>query len=619
MASDWRDETVSDDATATCVRHLQALGRALNNYEGHRGELPPHLSDLYPVYATDLALFHCPADPSPGDPLFPELADPRLPTSYIYEQTTDRVPPHLGWHLGPDWFEGLTWRDVRSIQCRYYGDRVPVLYCRHHQPSSLHLDSAAQVYQTQSHWELDPATVDVMLERMEQALSEDPTQFATHWLRPDIEGYFSSISLEVPLPATRRRRMSRIAARLCAAAELLPDCSPSDFYRLAARLYYAAGRTQSAVRAYRQAARQARDDKAGLLARTAPSRPRGRGLPESLVEAYLQAEMARQHIPGLSVAVLREGQTVLAEGYGLANVELSSPATAETVYRLASVTKPFTGIGIMLLVEERSLSLDDRITEILPDLPMAWGGITVRHLLTHTSGIKDYPNAPGRPGITEHTPEACLGRVADLPLEFDPGERHAYSNSGYVLLGLIIEKHSEKTYGEFLAERIFQPLGMATTGVVDQRRIVRNRASGYVWEEDTLWNHPSNTPQGATAATGGLLSTVLDLAKWDAALSGETLLKRETIEQMWTPATLNDGSTTGYGLGWSVGTFHNHRRVGHTGRMNGFSPCIRRFTDGGLTVIVLCNLDRIGVAEALANEITGLYLKSASVGSGGAT
>src|SRR5436190_23346364 len=199
------DEVMGPDALVICTEQLRALGRALDNYQRQHGELPPHLSDLYPQYVDNLALFHCPTDPSSGDPLFSELADPKMPISYVYALNKERVPPHLGFWLVPESSAEVTWRDVAVMQRRYFGDRVPAIRCRHHQPIFVHLTLAGQVFCTRSHWEQDPTTVDVLLERMEQDLAQDPARFTAHWLTPAVDSYFSSV-LDPPLSRPVRAR-----------------------------------------------------------------------------------------------------------------------------------------------------------------------------------------------------------------------------------------------------------------------------------------------------------------------------------------------------------------------------------------------------------------------------
>jgi D-alanyl-D-alanine carboxypeptidase len=326
------------------------------------------------------------------------------------------------------------------------------------------------------------------------------------------------------------------------------------------------------------------------------------------VDAYVQRVMAKRHIPGASVAVVKDGKVVLAKGYGLASVELGVPATADTVYQLASVTKTFTATAIMLLARDGKLSLDDKITERLPDLPEAWKGVTVRHLLSHTSGIKSYTSVKDFHKSTrkDFAPHEILGLVAKEPLEFRPGEKWDYSNTGYFLLGMLIEKTAGKPYGEFMAERVFQPLEMTRTRANDLRAIVPNRAQGYEWDGKDLRNGEYVSPSQPYAA-GMLLSSVNDLVKWDAALSGHTLLDEKSLERMWTPTRLSDGSEAGYGCGWEISKVNGHRRVSHGGGIKGFSTEFARFPDDRLTVIVLTNAEG-GHAGAIARKIAGQFV-----------
>lgn len=325
------------------------------------------------------------------------------------------------------------------------------------------------------------------------------------------------------------------------------------------------------------------------------------------VESAVRAQMSASHIPGLSLAVVRNGKVVLAEGYGLADMELNAPAKPNTVYQLASVTKQFTATAVMMLVEEGKISLDDKIAQRLPDLPAAWGEVTVRQLLSHTSGIKGYTETPGFEKRTrvDMTSAEILGLVKELPLEFKPGEKWEYSNTGYFLLGMLIEKASGKSYGEFLAERIFSPLGMASTRVNDLAEIIPNRASGYAWRGKVV-NAERTSPTQPFSA-GALVSTVEDMAKWDAALYTEKLLKKATLEQMWTAASLSGGGSANYGFGWAVGRPQGHRLVGHGGGITGFSTQIDRYRDDGLTVVVLAN-QGTGNAGEIARRVAALYI-----------
>ena len=325
------------------------------------------------------------------------------------------------------------------------------------------------------------------------------------------------------------------------------------------------------------------------------------------VDDYVERVMTKRHVPGVSLAVVKDGRVVLAKGYGLANVELVVPATADTVYQLASVTKTFTATAILMLEKDGKLSLDDKITERLPDLPEAWDGVTVRHLLNHTSGIKSYTSVEGfdKTARKDYSHREILDLVAQEPMEFAPGERWNYCNTGYFLLGMLIEDVTGKPYGEFLAERVFAPLGMDRTRVNDLRAVIEGRAQGYHWDGKALSNGEYVSPSQPFAA-GALVSSVADLVKWDAALAGHTLLDEATQERMWAPTKLAEGEA-GYGLGWELGEANGHRLVSHGGGIPGFATKVSRFVDDNLTVIVLTNADG-GHADQLARGVAGFFV-----------
>jgi D-alanyl-D-alanine carboxypeptidase len=323
----------------------------------------------------------------------------------------------------------------------------------------------------------------------------------------------------------------------------------------------------------------------------------------SSIDDYLQSAMQKNHVPGISVAVVHDGKVVMARGYGLANVELSVPATENTVYQIASVTKTFTATAINMLVDEDKLKLDDKIVARLPDLPAAWKEVTVRQLLSHTSGIKSYTSVKDfhKTARKDYDRREIIDLVAKDPLEFAPGEKWNYSNTGYFLLGLLIEKVTGKSFGDFLADRIFKPLEMTHTRVNDLQTVIPNRAQGYTWNGKELRNGEYVSPTQPFAA-GMLVSTVSDLVKWDAALDSERLLKKSSLERMWTPAALAKGEPAKYGFGWEIGTVNGHRRLSHGGGIPGFTSQLARFVDDKLTVIVLSNSDQCN-AGALAQGI----------------
>jgi D-alanyl-D-alanine carboxypeptidase len=334
------------------------------------------------------------------------------------------------------------------------------------------------------------------------------------------------------------------------------------------------------------------------------------------VDSYIEAQMRRLHIPGVSLAVVRDGKIVKAQGYGLANIEANSVATRKTVYEIGSISKQFTAAAVMLLVEDGKLGLDDKLTRYFPNAPESWDRITIRHLLTHTSGIQNHVAVPGYLNIFktdisfETTPrgDELLKEFYKLPMEFEPGETWAYDNTGYYLLGFIIEKAGGKSYHEFLQERIFRPLGMNATADTDPRPVVLNRAVGYEWVKDKYENRPPLLPTVAFSA-GSIISTVEDMAKWDAALYTEKLLKNSSLAQIWTPSRTRDGAVASfdYGFGWFIDSYHGRRFVQHSGGTPGFSSVIYRFLDDKLTVIILTNhSDRF--LDQLAIETAGMYV-----------
>ncbi|HEX3130192.1 MAG TPA: serine hydrolase [Thermoanaerobaculia bacterium] len=321
---------------------------------------------------------------------------------------------------------------------------------------------------------------------------------------------------------------------------------------------------------------------------------------------YVKAQIQERNIPGLSIAVVRDGQVVKAQGYGLANIELNAPATAETIYQSGSLGKQFTATLVMMLVEEGKIRLDESIRTYMPEAPATWQGITIRHLLTHTAGVSNklYDNLDMRQDYTE---EELFKRITALPLDFQPGEKWAYSNCGYMTLGFLIHRVSGKFYGDLLQERIFGPLGMTTARIISEADIIPNRAAGYLLKEGKLRNQEWVSPSLNTTADGSLYLTVLDLAKWDAALYTEKLLKKASLDLMWTPVKLNDGKTEPYGFGWFIGNTNGHRVIQHGGAWQGFTSNISRWVDDRLTVIVLTN--RLGSApEQVGRGAAAFYV-----------
>lgn len=321
-------------------------------------------------------------------------------------------------------------------------------------------------------------------------------------------------------------------------------------------------------------------------------------------DGFITAEMKRQNIPGLSLAVVKNGSIVKAAGYGLANIKLKTPARAETVYRIASVSKQFIAAGIMRLVQDGRLRVDDPVATFLDGTPAAWKAITIRHLLTHTSGL--VRDAPGFDPMKTQSDADVIRSAYSLPLRFTPGEKYEYGNLSYYALAEAIRKVSGRPWADYLRETIFDPLGMESTHPTDTPRRFAGRAAGYV-DNDKLTpadDWPALRPSGA------FLSTVLDLAKWDAALYGDRILSEASRRQMWTPVRLNDGSTHPYGFGWTLGSFNGHTLIHHSGGMLGFRARFARFIDDRLTIIVLMNLDDVD-PDAIVTGVARLHLPGA--------
>jgi CubicO group peptidase (beta-lactamase class C family) len=324
------------------------------------------------------------------------------------------------------------------------------------------------------------------------------------------------------------------------------------------------------------------------------------------VDDYVRGVMEKQKIPAISVAIVRDGKLVKAEGYGFANLEHDVKASADTIFQSGSVGKQFTAAGILLLAEDGKLGLDDRLSKHFPDGPSAWHRITIRHLLTHTSGIKDYEGQEDLDMQREYSEEQLLAVMKKLPLQFEPGTQWSYSNSGYLILGLLTSKLTGKHWSEFQKERIFAPLGMTTTQVISERDLVKNRAAGYVLDDKGVlknqeWVHPSLN----RLADGSLYFTVKDLAAWDAALREKKFMKPASFEAWWTPVRLASGTSYPYGFGWDIVEQRGERRISHGGSWQGFQTSIDRYVDLGLTVIVLANLAQAEPAT-MSHAIAGL-------------
>ena len=336
---------------------------------------------------------------------------------------------------------------------------------------------------------------------------------------------------------------------------------------------------------------------AGGAAQTAPA-------PESVaqVDEYLSGLAKENRFSG-AVLLARDGRVLLSKGYGMANLELDVPNTPQTRFRLGSITKQFTAAAVMLLQEQGKLSVQDPVCKYVENCPAAWQPVTIHHLLTHTSGIPNFTSFPDYQktmALPTTIPET-LARFRDKPLEFTPGERYNYSNSGYVLLGHVIEKASGKSYGAFLREHVFAPLGMANTGAEVPGEIVKRRAAGYTVGPKGFAN-ASHLDMTIPHAAGALYSTVEDLYIWDQALYGGKLLTQKSLDAMLAPVK------DGYGYGLGVGEQFSLARVAHGGGINGFNTFMVRFPEARAVVIILSNIENGTPTDQVATRLARLSL-----------
>lgn len=323
-------------------------------------------------------------------------------------------------------------------------------------------------------------------------------------------------------------------------------------------------------------------------------------------EAYIRAA----GIQG-SVLLAKHGKVILAKGYGLANIELDVPNTPDTKFRLASITKQFTAAAILQLQERGKLSVADSITTYVPGAPAAWQRITIHHLLTHTSGIPSFTDetgleAPARSRVG--TPLDFVAHFRDRPLEFTPGAEFHYSNSGYFLLGVIIEQVSGLKYEEFLRRNIFEPLQMNDTGYDWPATILKNRASGYSKSTDGKVINADFIDMAQPYAAGSLYSTVLDLYKWDRGLYTTKILTAKSLEAAFTPNKFDWAEGIKYGYGWGIQQMHGHKTVGHGGGINGFATVFRRAIEEDATSIVLSNNDSGSNVGEIGKKLLELVL-----------
>jgi CubicO group peptidase (beta-lactamase class C family) len=334
------------------------------------------------------------------------------------------------------------------------------------------------------------------------------------------------------------------------------------------------------------------------------------------------ASLASKNAPGAAVLVVRKGKPVFRRGYGVTDLRTLRPIDERTNFRLASFTKQFTAAAIMLLAHDGKLHYDDHLTDFFPEFPAYGKSITVRNLLNHTSGLPDYEDLLMKQ--YPNTPEEQIPQIHDAAVlklleqqsggKFAPGSKWEYSNSGFALLAMIVEKVSGNPFGEFLQQRIFTPLKMKNTIAYEKgKHEVLHRAYGHS-KNDGAWRETDQSPTSAVLGDGGIYSSLDDLAKWDRALRDHTLLTEEEMRPALTPVQPTDGPAefpggkrVSYGFGWFLDPYQGHKRMSHDGSTIGFRTTIQRFPDDKLTIIVLANRADLD-PQALALRVANLYL-----------
>jgi CubicO group peptidase (beta-lactamase class C family) len=322
------------------------------------------------------------------------------------------------------------------------------------------------------------------------------------------------------------------------------------------------------------------------------------------IDRFVEQEMAAQKIPGVALAIMRNGAPIKLQGYGYANIEHQVPVHADTIFQSGSIGKMFTGMAVMLLVEDGKLDLDASIRTYLPDAPASWAPIKLRHLLNHTGGLGD-PDLDYR---REYTDEDLLQAYYAVPQLFPAARRWSYSNTGYATLGIIVRKAGGEFYGDVLAKRVFAPLGMRTARVISDEAIVPNRSAGYyVGDEGDYTNQPFVSKSLNATADGSLYLSALDYVNWEDGVRRKALLKPESWKEITRPAPLDNGTTYPYGFGWMLAKAPNGGEImQHSGSWQGFRTNLRRYIDDGVTILILANSTSADTGKLL-NGVASRY------------
>jgi D-alanyl-D-alanine carboxypeptidase len=324
------------------------------------------------------------------------------------------------------------------------------------------------------------------------------------------------------------------------------------------------------------------------------------------IDSAVRAAMEERKIPGLQVAVIKYGLVLKKANYGYANLESRTPVTDSTLFSIASMSKAFTCAGILLLMEDGKLNIDDPVGKYFDSLPASWNGITLRRLMNHTAGLRDDWDEENDFFYTNKTDSAFFAALKKEPLKFKPGEGWSYG-SGHFILGMIIAKVSGQSYPEFMKQRIFDKLGMTNSRIDEPERIIHNKAAGYRLEDQVIKHGYQISAAAQERGDVGVLTTAGDMLKWYAALQDSSLLKKSSLDLMFEPGLLNDSSKTGYGLGWFLEPYRDHALILHGGRFRtGFNSVMEFYPEDHVCIIILCNLHGARVLQ-IAKDIIGLF------------
>ena len=324
------------------------------------------------------------------------------------------------------------------------------------------------------------------------------------------------------------------------------------------------------------------------------------------VDDIVRKEMAARKVQGAVLAVVKDGNVVKKAAYGYANIENNVKTKLDSVFEIGSITKQFTATLIMKLVEEGKLDLDRPVIEYMPGIPQEWKEITLRHLLSHQSGLKNVNDIEGLSIFDNVDYAKFIKRLSAHPLEFTPGTKYAYRNTGYCFAGYIIQHVTKRSYWDYLSDTIFKPLKMNSSQPRDPSAIIKNRVAGYDIVDGKIQNRGTHLTD--INAAGAIASTVLDLILWNEAVDKNKIISPTSQQLMWTPNKLSDGKPTRYGLGWIITEYRGAKLITHGGSTSGFSAVIQKYVDHGVTIIVLTNCETLNTAAFIAQEVAPEYV-----------